>query len=161
MKLCIIIIQSLVNFQNCAWQFDNTDLKGCHVKILTFFICLHRFNTLMPSDTIWRHNFESTLGQQISCCLTALIHYLNKYWLIINGVLRQSPKRNFTGNAQDINSQNELEKYTCKIPSTSPWSQWVNGSHCSRDVFLHYSDVIMGVLASQITSLTSVYLTVY
>ena len=38
-------------------------------------------------------------------------HYLNQSWLIISGVLWQSPETNFAGSAQDINLGNELEKY--------------------------------------------------
>ena len=41
---------------------------------------------MCPSNAIWRHKSGSTLAQVMACCLTALRHYLNQCWLIINGV---------------------------------------------------------------------------
>ena len=40
------------------------------------------FNSLRPSDAIWRHRSGSTLAQVMACCLTAPSHYLNQCWLI-------------------------------------------------------------------------------
>ena len=40
------------------------------------------YNSLRPSDTIWRHRSMSTLAQIMVCCLTAPSHYLNQCWLI-------------------------------------------------------------------------------
>ena len=62
----------------------------------------HFFNSLWPSDTIWRHTSRSTLAQVMACCLTAPSHYLNQCWLIISEVLQHSPEGNFAGNAPDI-----------------------------------------------------------
>ena len=42
----------------------------------------YMFNTLRPSDAIWRHRSGSTLAQAMACCLTAPKHYLNQCWLI-------------------------------------------------------------------------------
>ena len=42
------------------------------------------------------------------------------------GVLWHSPEADFTESAQNINSKNDFEKYSCRITSTSPRSQWVN-----------------------------------
>ena len=42
------------------------------------------FNSLWPSDAIWRHRSGSTLAQVMAGCLTAPSHYLNQCWLIIN-----------------------------------------------------------------------------
>ena len=44
------------------------------------------FNSLMPSEAIWRHRSGSTLAQVMACCLTAPSHYLNQCWLIISKV---------------------------------------------------------------------------
>ena len=41
------------------------------------------FNSLRPSDAIWRQRSGSTLAQVMTCCLTAPSHYLNQCWLII------------------------------------------------------------------------------
>ena len=70
----------------------------------------------------------------MACCLTAPSHYMNQRWLIIKALFC------------DINLRATSQK----------WSS----SHCGNMV-LHYSDVIMGMMASQITSLTIVYSTVY
>ena len=48
-------------------------------KLTTLWIV---FNSLWPSDTIWRHRSGSTLAQVMACCLTAPSHYLNHCWLI-------------------------------------------------------------------------------
>ena len=45
---------------------------------------LFNFNSLWPSDTIWRQRSGSTLAQVMACCLTAPSHYLNQCWLIIS-----------------------------------------------------------------------------
>ena len=44
------------------------------------------FNSLWPSDAIWRQRSGSTLAQVMACCLTAPSHYLNQCWLIISEV---------------------------------------------------------------------------
>ena len=54
------------------------------------------FNSLRPSDAIWRHRSGSTLAQVIACCLTTTSHYLNQCWLIISKVLWHSSEGNFT-----------------------------------------------------------------
>ena len=41
------------------------------------------FNSLWPSDAIWRQGSGSTLAQVMACCLMAPSHYLNQCWLII------------------------------------------------------------------------------
>ena len=41
------------------------------------------FNSLWPSDTIWRHRTGSALAQVMACCLTAPSQYLHQWWLII------------------------------------------------------------------------------
>ena len=63
-------------------------------------------NLLGPSDDIWRHRAGSTLAQVMACCLTALSHYLNQYWLIISQVQSQSPAGNFTRDTSAINELN-------------------------------------------------------
>ena len=48
------------------------------------------FNSLWPSDAIWRQGSRSKLVQVMACCLTAPRHYLNQCWLIIRKVLWHS-----------------------------------------------------------------------
>ena len=48
------------------------------------------FNSLGPSDAIWRWRSWSTLVQEMVCCLTAPSDYLNQCWLIISMVLWHS-----------------------------------------------------------------------
>ena len=45
---------------------------------------VQHFNSLGPSDAIWRWGSWSTLVQVMACCLTAQSHYLNQCWLIIS-----------------------------------------------------------------------------
>ena len=60
-------------------------------------------NSLWPSDAIWRHRSESTLTQEMACCLTASSHYLNQCWLIITKVLWHSFDDCFSSDAIAIN----------------------------------------------------------
>ena len=65
------------------------------------YFALYR-NALWSSAAIWR---RSTLVQLKASCLTASNHYLNQYWLTINGVLYHSFQGNIYLNIHDINSQ--------------------------------------------------------
>ena len=44
------------------------------------------FNSLWPSDAIWRPRSGSTLAQVKVCCLTAPNRYMNQRWLIVSEV---------------------------------------------------------------------------
>ena len=61
------------------------------------------FNSLGPSDALWRQRSGSTLAQVMACCLTAPIHYLNQCWLIISNVQWHSSKGKFTRDTSAIN----------------------------------------------------------
>ena len=88
-------------------------------------ICPFCFNSLRPSDAIWRQWSWTTLAQVMACCLTAPSHYLNQCWLIIRGVLWHSSENSFTGIAQGIDSGYEFEKDILKNIFKSPRGQWV------------------------------------
>ena len=83
------------------WAIDSRfwTNKRCHVAVLGQLWgvlgehCF--FNSLRPSDAIWRQGSRSTLVQVMACCLTAPSHYLNQCWLIISEVQRHSLGRNF------------------------------------------------------------------
>ena len=66
----------------------------------------------------------STLSQVTACCLTASSRYPNQCCLI-NGVPWHPYDTYSTVSAQNINSWNKFEKYTCKSFSSSPRGQWV------------------------------------
>ena len=83
------------------------------------------FNSLRPSDAIWRQWSWTTLAQVMACCLTAPSHYLNQCWLIIRGVLWHTSESSFAGIAQGIDSGYEFEKYILKHIFKSPRGQWV------------------------------------
>ena len=85
-----------------------------------------RFNSLRPSDAIWRQWSWTTLAQVMACCLTAPSHYLNQCWLIIRGVLWHTSESSFAGIAQGIDSGYEFEKDILKNIFKSPRGQWVN-----------------------------------
>ena len=82
-------------------------------------------NSLWCSDAICWLRSGSTLAQVMACCLMAPSHYLNQCWL--HNVLWHSPGSNFTRSSQATILYNVIEHYTCKITSTSPRGQWVNG----------------------------------
>ena len=55
-----------------------------------------------------------------------------------------------------------MASFCRQMVSMNFWNLHKHGSKCCNFiVIIHYDDVIMGTIASQITSLTSVYLTVY
>ena len=84
------------------------------------------FNTLWPSDAIWRWRSWSTLVQVMTCCLTAPSHYLNQIWLIIRKVSWHSSEGKFTAGTSAINHCNWHEKNSFEISLKSPRPQWVN-----------------------------------
>ena len=83
------------------------------------------FNSLWPSNAIWQHTSGSTLAKVMACCLTAPSLYLNQCWLLVIEVLCYSPDSNYPVSAGATIHYNEFENYTCRIPTTYPWGQWV------------------------------------
>ena len=59
---------------------------GCEMFWISFRLPSDIFNSLGPSDAIWRQKTGSTLAQVMACCLTAPSHYLTQCWLIISKV---------------------------------------------------------------------------
>ena len=82
-------------------------------------------NSLRPSDTTWRHGTWSTNIQAMVCCPMAPSHCLNPYWLISSEVLWRSPKRNFSGNNQNICPRYDFDNYWYKLTTASHKDQWV------------------------------------
>ena len=83
------------------------------------------FNSLWSRDATWHRRSWSILVQVTACCLTAISHYLNQYWLTINRVLCHS----FHGDAslitKDIVHQAEFQICAFEITGASPRHQWV------------------------------------
>ena len=87
------------------------------------------------------------------------------------------PQDKFTKDTSSINCWNQPDNYLSKISFKSPKGQWVakhercalqstSGVHVwavylALKRTIHYCDVIMGAIASQVTSITIVYSTVY
>ena len=59
------------------------------------------FNSVWPSDAIWRQRFWSTLLLVMGYCLTVLIHYLKPYWLTIKEIFWHWIQDNVYLNFQD------------------------------------------------------------
>ena len=141
----IFYVKSL-NFTICKMCMKIINVTNIHLRAIKHTSRMHiNQSILLPkpliislrlSDTIWWHRSGSTLAQVLTCCLTAPSHYLNQCWLLINGVLWHSPMTNFIGRYQFIKW---VEKYTCKISSTSPRGQWVK---CQSHNAPHYILVI-------------------
>ena len=105
--------------------------------------------------TIFHHWFRKWLG-----AVQATSHYLNQWWLVYRRIYAS---RGF----------NELSAhYNCFMHITTPPLWWhVHNFEAILSALLnlnlewnsvtHYTDVIMAAIASQITSLTIVYSTVY
>ena len=107
-------------------------------------------NSLRPSGAIWQEIYGSTLLQVMAYGLTVPTHYLNRRWLIINGVLWHSPKTNFRGSDQNRNSRN---KWTCTLgmPHSSELNHddVIKWTHSSR-----YWPFVRGIRRRPMVSLT-------
>ena len=79
------------------------------------------FNSLWPSDTIWRLKSGSTLAQVMVLSLTAPSHYLNQCWLIISKVQWHSSGCNFTRylSHQSLKLVWKLLKFCSKPPGAN------------------------------------------
>ena len=76
--------------------------KSIFAFSVIFFTLKWYFNSLWPSDAIWRQGSRSTLAQVMACCLMAPSHYLIQCWLMINEAFCHSPDSNFTENKKDV-----------------------------------------------------------
>ena len=83
------------------------------------------FNSLGPSDAIWRQRSGSTLAQVMACCLMAPSHYLNQCWLTISKIKWRSSKGKFTRDTSAINHWNYLWNQVPRISFKFPRGQWV------------------------------------
>ena len=81
---------------------------------------------------------------------------LNKWWYIVNLTLRNTFQSHIW-NSEVLIQEYAFENIICKMVAILFQPQCVNGDGISY----HYSDIIMGVIISQITSLTIVYSTIY
>ena len=87
------------------------------------------FNSLWPSDTIWRHRSWSTLAQVMACCLAAPSHYLNNVDLHKYGPVTFI-FRNFTRDNPSHQSRKSASICLNKISFKSPRGQWVKEWIC-------------------------------
>ena len=83
------------------------------------------FNSLWPSDAIWRQKTGSTLARVMVCCLAEPSHYLNQCWLITSKVQWHSCEGNVARDTSTSNYLNQVEKYLIEISFKSPRGQWV------------------------------------
>ena len=66
---------------------DGCSLTTCRrYYTLSDVFCEHWVTSLCLSVPTWQHISGSILSHVLACCLTAPSHYLNHYWLIIEGV---------------------------------------------------------------------------
>ena len=112
-------------------------VKGVICSILSLALIYNYgqslFNSLGPSDAIWRQRSGSTLARVMACCLTAPRHYLNQCWLIISKVEWHSPKGEFTRDTSAINRYNHLENFNLvSIGRTFPFK------HLNVDRLCHH-----------------------
>ena len=92
-----------------------------------------KFNSMRPSDVIWRHRAWSTLARVMACCLTAPSHYLNQCWLIHSKGQSHSSGNHFTKGTSAIYHWNQFENHLTKFSFKSPRGQWVNVSAHNLD----------------------------
>ena len=105
------------------------------------------FNSLWPSDTIWRHRTWSTLAQVMACCLSAPGHYLNQCWLIISKIQSYSSWYHFTKDTSAINQWNQFANYLSKFPFKSPRDQWFKWPMRYHEI-LHHLELLSPLIVS-------------
>ena len=91
---------------------------------------------------------------------------LNQGCVIVNQTTRKKSQWKFNQNKTVFIDENSFENVVGKTVAILSRPQCVNGNDILRllaawCVYIHYCDVIMTTMASQITSLTIVYSTVY
>ena len=86
---------SIIDQWNNTFRCETKPLKSTKYRKYLYRFMLQCFNSLRPSDAIWRHRSGSRLAQAMACCLTAPSHYLNQCWLIISKVYLHSSDGNF------------------------------------------------------------------
>ena len=84
------------------------------------------FNSLWPSDTIWRHSRHSTLVKVMACCLTTPRHQLSWCWLTVNCTLRNKLQWNHNQNTKLFIQENAFENGVCKMSAILFRPQCVN-----------------------------------
>ena len=90
------------------------------------------FNSLGPSDAIWRLRSGSTLAQVMAWCRTAPSHYLNQCWLIIGEVLWYSPLSNLPVSARASRYLNQCWFIIGEVLWYSPLSNLPVSARASR-----------------------------
>ena len=76
------------------------------------------------NGNIWRHRSWWTLAQIVACCLTALSHYLNQYWLIIAKVQCHRSESNPQTPIIIINFEITHLKFHYNLPELMSKDQW-------------------------------------
>ena len=82
------------------WKLKSCEIQKLHESSYLYKSAVMQntvyiyINSLWSSDAIWRHTPWSTLVKIMAWCLMAPSHYLNRCWLLISGVLCDSPKDN-------------------------------------------------------------------
>ena len=143
----ILCCYNRVQYNNIAQQWNMMTSSNGNISCISKLTIIGSDNGLLPGR------------------LQAI--YLNQCWNIFNSNLRNKPHWNFKQNhyifIQDIwkyrlrNGSNFASASMCQ----RRYGVSLVGSISDLCSICHYSDIIMGTIASQITSLTIVYSTVY
>ena len=124
---CINVWFSLSKVLQMFYGKDVKRKTPCQLRMWT--LTMHGyFNSLWPSDAIWRRRSGSTLAQVMACCLTAPIHYLNLCWLIICEVQWHSYQGSSTRDALTIT------KIGLKIICLKFYSNFPGANELSSDI---------------------------
>ena len=95
-------VRSFYSFDNICVGAYQPEWHNLYIT-LNFDLSSVWFNSLWPSDTIWRQGCGSTLAQVMACCQIAPSHYLNQCWLITSKAQFHSSEGNFTRDTSATN----------------------------------------------------------
>ena len=122
--------------QHCRWP-----TAGRSIENFAFFVgFVSVWSVWLGYDTIWWHRSGSIL--LMTWYLAAPSHYLNQYWIIINGTRWPLDEGNFTVNMLDISHYRVFDNYihiwnNCYIPR----GRWVNSLRPRRNGRYNADDI--------------------
>ena len=118
-KIRTKIMANCYQFKSSFWGFNPSKYPRIFLRLGLSNVCAFEdrapvnfiFNSLWPSDALWRHRSGSTMAQVMACFQTASNHYLNQCWLVINDFCGIHTRTFTRGNSHDIIPQDEFENH--------------------------------------------------
>ena len=156
-NICIYVLYIYINIYMTVLQS----------KVIVRCKCLFKaMHTTAPRQWLWpwqgcpSHTHESVRGDKGKGMDIIYIYIYIYIYGSVNWVITGSDKGLSPVWFQNITGLND-EFLSINRTTWNTFQKWINKHKQNSFLFIHYDDVIMGAIASQITSLTITYWTVY